>query len=113
MSKPITIALVDDYDVVLLGVAHIIDRYRDRVLIAEIDTNKPLHDTVDIVLYDSTVSRTFATEHLAGKGMNSPYLGRALPGKVLHTFRHGYATVLDGSVVDAATVAASGRAARG
>ncbi|OFE15200.1 helix-turn-helix transcriptional regulator [Humibacillus sp. DSM 29435] len=53
MSKPITIALVDDYDVVLLGVAHIIDRYRDRVLIAEIDTNKPLHDSVDIVLYDS------------------------------------------------------------
>ena len=53
MNQPITIALVDDYDVVLLGVAHIIDRYRDRVVIAEIDTNKPLHDTVDIVLYDS------------------------------------------------------------
>ena len=53
MSRPITIALVDDYDVVLLGVAHIIDRYRDRVLIAEIDTNRPLQDTVDIVLYDS------------------------------------------------------------
>ena len=53
MSKPITVALVDDYDVVLIGVAHIIDRYRDRVLIAEIDTNKPLQDTVDIVLYDS------------------------------------------------------------
>ncbi len=53
MNQPITVALVDDYDVVLLGVAHIIDRYRDRVIIAEIDTNKPLHDTVDIVLYDS------------------------------------------------------------
>ncbi|MEO6999276.1 MAG: response regulator transcription factor [Terracoccus sp.] len=53
MTSPITVALVDDYDVVLLGVARIIDRYRDRVLIAEIDTNKPLHDTVDIVLYDS------------------------------------------------------------
>ena len=53
MTRPITIALVDDYDIVLEGVARIIDRYRDRVLIAEIDTNKPLHDTVDIVLYDS------------------------------------------------------------
>lgn len=53
MNPPITVALVDDYDVVLLGVANILDRYRDRVLIAEIDTNKPLHDTVDIVLYDS------------------------------------------------------------
>ena len=57
MTGPITIALVDDYDVVLLGVAHIIDRYRDRVIIAEIDTNKPLHDTVDIVLYDSSRTR--------------------------------------------------------
>ncbi|MEO6999467.1 MAG: hypothetical protein ABI112_15405 [Terracoccus sp.] len=53
MIGPITVALVDDYDVVLIGVAHIMDRYRDRVLIAEIDTNKPLHDTVDIALYDS------------------------------------------------------------
>ena len=50
---PITVALVDDYDVVLLGVAHILDKYSDRVVIAEIDTNKPLVDTVDIVLYDS------------------------------------------------------------
>jgi len=52
-NSPITVALIDDYDVVLLGVAQMLDQYRDRVLIAEIDTNKPLHDTVDIALYDS------------------------------------------------------------
>jgi DNA-binding NarL/FixJ family response regulator len=52
-GKPITVALVDDYDVVVVGVAHMLDPYRDRVLIAEIDTNAPLHDPVDIVLYDS------------------------------------------------------------
>ena len=51
-TRPITVALVDDYDVVLLGVAKIIDQYRDRVVVAEIDTNKPLDDTVDVVLYD-------------------------------------------------------------
>lgn len=51
--NPITVALVDDYDVVLLGVAKIIDQYRDRVIIAEIDTNQPLKDTVDVVLYDA------------------------------------------------------------
>ena len=45
-------ALVDDYDVVVIGVAQIIDRYRDRVVVAEIDTNKPVEDNVDIVLYD-------------------------------------------------------------
>ncbi|GAB2461210.1 response regulator transcription factor [Jatrophihabitans fulvus] len=50
---PILIALIDDYDVVLTGVATMLDDYRDRVLVAEIDTNKGLHDTVDIALYDS------------------------------------------------------------
>jgi DNA-binding NarL/FixJ family response regulator len=51
--SPILVALVDDYDVVLAGVANMLDRYRDRVLIAEIDANTALHDAVDIVLYDS------------------------------------------------------------
>ena len=50
---PIRVALVDDYDVVLLGLAQMLDQYRDRVIIAEIDTNEPLEDIVDIVLYDS------------------------------------------------------------
>ena len=52
-SPPITVALVDDYDVVLLGVAQMLDQYRDRVVIAEIDANKSVDDVVDIVLYDS------------------------------------------------------------
>ena len=52
-NAPITVALVDDYDVVLLGVAHMFDQYRDRIVIAEIDSNEPLVDAVDIVLYDS------------------------------------------------------------
>src|SRR5207342_2947839 len=52
-SKPITVALVDDYDVVLLGVAKMLDRYRDRVIIAELDSTMPVSDAVDIVLYDS------------------------------------------------------------
>jgi hypothetical protein len=50
---PILIGLVDDYDVVLTGVASMLDPYRDRVLVAEIDANEPLIDTVDIALYDS------------------------------------------------------------
>jgi DNA-binding NarL/FixJ family response regulator len=52
-DPPILIALIDDYDVVLTGVASMLDPYRDRVLVAEIDANTPLHDTVDIALYDS------------------------------------------------------------
>jgi DNA-binding NarL/FixJ family response regulator len=52
-SGPITVALVDDYDVVVMGVAKMLDRYRDRVVIAELDSTMPVSDTVDIVLYDS------------------------------------------------------------
>ena len=53
MASPITVALVDDYDVVVIGVANILEQYRDRVVIAEIDTNMSVNDVVDIVLYDS------------------------------------------------------------
>jgi len=53
MTTPVTVTLVDDYDVVLTGLAHMFDRYRDRVLVSEINANAPLKDTIDIVLYDS------------------------------------------------------------
>jgi len=50
---PITVALVDDYDVVVKGVANMLEPYRDRIVIAELDSSMPVKDTVDIVLYDS------------------------------------------------------------
>ncbi len=52
-TSPIKVALVDDYDVVVIGVATILEQYKDRVVIAEIDTNSSVSDEVDIVLYDS------------------------------------------------------------
>ena len=50
---PVSVALVDDYEIVLIGLAHVFDRYSDRIVVVEIDANKPLSDDVDIVLYDS------------------------------------------------------------
>jgi len=52
-TRPLTVALVDDYDVVLMGVAHMFDRYRDRIVVAEINANTATNDVVDIALYDS------------------------------------------------------------
>jgi hypothetical protein len=52
LTRPITVALVDDYDVVVMGVANILDQYRNQVVVAELDTNRPVSDVVDIVLYD-------------------------------------------------------------
>ena len=64
-------------------------------------------EPAELTLYDRGVTRTFGLEHLAGKSTNSPYLGERLPGRVEATFHQGYATVLDGAVVDADTVARS------
>ncbi|UMB71780.1 LuxR C-terminal-related transcriptional regulator [Mycobacterium paraterrae] len=52
-GAPISVALVDDYDVVVKGVANMLDPYRDRVVVAELDSSMAVKDEVDIVLYDS------------------------------------------------------------
>jgi hypothetical protein len=53
VRTPVTTALVNDYDIVVMGIAHILQQYRDRVVIAELDTNVAVSDIVDIVPYDS------------------------------------------------------------
>ena len=53
VQGPITMAIIDDYDVVVMRLANMLDQYSDRVVIAELDTNEALLDTVDIALYDS------------------------------------------------------------
>ncbi|MCJ1687246.1 dihydroorotase [Rathayibacter sp. VKM Ac-2927] len=67
----------------------------------------------NVVLYDPEVRRRFSTGDLRGRSTNSPYLGRELPGRVVATLHRGVPTVLDGELVDAATVAAAARGARG
>jgi dihydroorotase len=67
----------------------------------------------NFTLYDASASRVFGLEQLHGKSINSPYLGRTLPGRVMATIHLGNATVLNGQLVDAETVAAAARGARG
>lgn len=52
-SSPVRIALVDDYDVVVFGLAQMLEPYRGRVSVVEMDVNKPVSETVDIALYDT------------------------------------------------------------
>lgn len=56
-DEPISVALVDDYDVVVLGVARMLEQYPEHVRVAEMDTNKPVSRPVDIVLYDAFAQR--------------------------------------------------------
>jgi dihydroorotase len=64
----------------------------------------------NFTLYDAAASREFGLSDLRGKGLNTPYLGRTLPGRVVATIHNGYPTVLDGELVDTGTVAASASA---
>jgi dihydroorotase len=62
-------------------------------------------NVANFTLYDASVRRAFDTSHLAGKGVNSPYLGLELPGQVVTTVHDGYLTVADGVLADTAEVA--------
>ncbi|MGZ8755498.1 MAG: DNA-binding response regulator, partial [Acidimicrobiia bacterium] len=52
-GSPIRLALVDDYDVILAGIAHLVDRYQDRVVVVELDANRPVAEDVDVALFDA------------------------------------------------------------
>lgn len=73
-------------------------------LLAGYDAPFSLGAPANFTLYDPSASRTFATSDLRGKGINSPYLGRELPGRVIATVHRGRPTVLDGELVDAASL---------
>ena len=61
----------------------------------------------NLTLLDPSANRVFGIDDLRGKGVNSPYLGRKLPGRIVATIHNGYATVLDGELVDQQEVAAN------
>lgn len=52
-SVPVRIALIDDYDVVVYGLARMLEPYRNRVEVVELDINEPVSVDVDIALYDT------------------------------------------------------------
>ncbi len=87
-------------------VARVLSRMPAEIgLLAGYDTPFAVGSAANVTLYDPAASRTFATGDLRGKGTNSPYLGRELPGRVIATVHNGHATVLDGELVDAERVA--------
>ena len=62
---PVRIATVNDYDVVVEGVARMFDPFADRVLLVEVSTNQPGFERVDIALIDSFAQTRDLNEVLA------------------------------------------------
>ncbi len=58
-----------------------------------------------LTLYDPAATSVFDVDRLHGKSVNSPYLGRELPGRVVATIHGGVPTVLDGALREPEEVA--------
>ena len=52
-TSPITVAVVNDYEMVVAGVAAMLSQHPDRVRVVEIDTGMPVVSDVDVILYDT------------------------------------------------------------
>jgi two-component system, NarL family, response regulator LiaR len=52
-QTPVRVAINDDYELVIAGVAALLAPYADRVDVVELDANKPTATDVDIILYDT------------------------------------------------------------
>lgn len=83
------------------GVARVMSENPARIGRAE-GAGAPLRagELADLVLYDPNCSSEFTAADLAGKSVNSPYLGRDLPGRVAWTIYRGRVTCSDGVVAD-------------
>ncbi len=50
---PVRVALMNDYEIVVQGLARLLEPYRDRVRLVELDSRLPVSRPVDVVLYDT------------------------------------------------------------
>ena len=51
--RPIRVAIVNDYEIVVAGVAAMLAPHREQVSIVELDSNLPVLSDVDVILYDT------------------------------------------------------------
>ena len=61
----------------------------------------------NIALVDPAHSRVWGADDLRGRSINTPYLGRQLPGRIVHTVHRGVLTVDDGALVEPEALAAA------
>ncbi|MBU1801608.1 MAG: response regulator transcription factor [Actinobacteria bacterium] len=51
--EPLTVAIVNDYEIVIAGVAALLAPFPERVRVVELDSQLPVISDVDIILYDT------------------------------------------------------------
>ena len=53
MSSHVRVAIVNDYEIVVAGIAAVLEPFSDRISVVELDSGMPVVGDVDVVLYDS------------------------------------------------------------
>jgi len=92
-------AMVDTGLISWADVARVLSRTPARIgRLAGYDAPFTVGAPAHLALVDPAARRAFGVEQLRGKGVNSPYLGRELPGRIVATLHGGVATVLDGEL---------------
>jgi two-component system, NarL family, response regulator LiaR len=74
-GTPVRVAIVNDYELVVFGVAALLEPFSDRVAVVELDSQLPVLLDVDVILYD-----TFG--QVQGDGVDLPELVHGSDAKV-------------------------------
>ena len=90
-GRPVRVAIVNDYELVVVGVAALLEPYRDRVQVVELDSNLPVLRDVDVILYD-----TFG--QVQGKGVDVDSLVNGGSAKVVIYSWNLHGLLVDDSV---------------
>jgi NarL family two-component system response regulator LiaR len=56
-ARPVRVAVVNDYEIVVAGIAGVLAPYADRVVVVELAAGLPVVSEVDVVLYDTFAQR--------------------------------------------------------
>jgi len=74
---PIRLAIVNDYEVVVHGLASMLRSYSDRVEVIEVDVNAHPVSTVDIALFD-TFAQSFRDRERIARLVSDPRIGKVV-----------------------------------
>lgn len=77
LRRPVTVAVINDHELIVRGVAAMLEPFADLVQIVELDADVPVARPVDVALYD-----TFTRTSLKGADLDelveSPHVGRVV-----------------------------------
>lgn len=63
-SRPVRVAIVNDYEVVVRGLSSMLAPFRDRVAVVELDVDGHVDRTADVTLLDTFAGQPIADSHL-------------------------------------------------